>query len=58
MEFPKTKDPDKWIKDVALSNEDFMDNKIGNEDLNDFCARLGLPRPKIRFENGKAVKND
>lgn len=58
MEFPITKDPEKWIKDVALSNEDFMDNKIGNEDLNDFCARLGLPRPKFRFENGKAIKND
>jgi hypothetical protein len=35
-----------------------MDNNIAGEDMEDFCKRLGLPKPKIRFENGKAIKID
>ena len=56
MDLPKTKDPEKWTKDVALSRADLMDNKIAGEDMEDFCKRLGLPKPKIKFENGKAIK--
>ena len=56
MDLPKTKDPEKWINDVALSREDFMDNKIAGEDIEDFCKRLDLPKPKYRFENGHAIK--
>lgn len=56
MDFPKTSNPEKWINDVALSKSDLMDNKIAGEDMEDFCKRLGLPKPKYRFENGKAIK--
>ena len=56
MDLPKTKDPEKWINDVALSKDDFIDNKIAGEDMEDFCKRLDLPKPQIRFENGHAIK--
>lgn len=56
MNLPKTKNPEKYVGDVALSRSDLMDNKIAGEDMEDFCKRLGLPKPKFRFENGKAVK--
>ena len=56
MDLPKTPDPEKWISDVALTKDDLMDNKIGGEDIEDLCKRLGLPKPKYRFENGKRIK--
>lgn len=56
MDLPKTKNPEKWVSDVALSKEDLMDNKIAGEDMEDFCKRLGLPKPKIRFENGRGIR--
>ena len=56
MDLPKTPDPEKWISDVALTQDDLMDNKIGGEDIEDLCKRLGLPKPKYRFENGKRIK--
>ena len=56
MNLPKTKNPEKWTKDVALSRNDLMDNNIAGEDMEDFCKRVGLPKPKYRFENGKAIK--
>lgn len=56
MDLPKTKNPEKWTKDVALSRSDMMDNNIAGEDMEDFCKRVGLPKPKFRFENGKAVR--
>ena len=56
MDFPKTPDPEKWISDVALTKFDLMDNKIGGEDIEVFCKKVGLPKPKYRFENGKRIK--
>ena len=56
MDLPKTKEPEKWDKDVALSKADLMDNKIGGEDIEEMCKRLGMPKPQYRFENGKRVK--
>jgi hypothetical protein len=56
MELPKTKDPEKWIKDVALSKSDFMDNNIAGEDMESFLDRLELGKPVYKFENGKAKK--
>ena len=56
MDLPKTKNPEKWVNDVALSRADLMDNKIAGEDMEDFCKRLGLPKPVIRFENGKGIR--
>lgn len=55
MNLPKTPNPEKWINDVAVSKKDFMNNKIGTKDLNEFCKENGLPEPKYRFENGVAI---
>ena len=58
MTFPKTENPEKWIKDVAVSKNDFMDNKIGGEDIDDLFKRLGLPKAKFRFENGYVINQE
>lgn len=54
MEIPKTKDPEKWDKDFSLSKKDYMDNKIGNTDINDLCKEMGV-KPKYNFKDGYAI---
>ena len=54
MDFPRTKNPEKWISDVAISRNDFMDNKIGGIDLMELFKEMGI-KPKFSFENGVAT---
>ena len=54
MDLPRTKNPEKWISDVAISRNDFMDNRIGGIDLMEFFKKKGI-KPKFSFENGVAT---
>lgn len=54
FEIPKTNNPEKWDKNVALSKSDFKTNMIGGEDINDFAKKLGV-KPKFNFQDGKAI---
>lgn len=54
FEVPKTKNPEKWDKNVALNKSDFKTNTAGGEDLNDFAKRMGV-KPKFNFHDGKAI---
>lgn len=51
---PRTKNPEKWNKDVALSKADFATNKIGTTDINDLFADIGL-KPLYNFKDGKSI---
>lgn len=54
MDLPKTKNPDKWINDVAVSRADFMTNNVGGMDMMEHFKKRGL-KPKFSFENGVAT---
>lgn len=54
FDVPKTKNPEKWTKDVAMDKSDFQSNKAGGEDLNDFAERMGV-KAKFNFKDGKAI---
>jgi len=53
FDIPRTKDPDKWVNDVAMDANDFMTNTICGEDINDFAKRHGV-KAKWNFKDGKA----
>ena len=54
MDLPKTRNPEKWTKDVAISKKDFMTNNIGGMDMMEYFKKRGL-KPKFSFENGVAT---
>lgn len=54
MDVPKTKNPEKWDKNVALNKDDFQTNSVCGEDLNDFAKRMGV-KAKFNFQDGKAI---
>ena len=58
MNVPKTKNPEKWINDVTVSKKDFMNNKIGDEEMDEYFKRLGLPKAKFTFKDGYAINNE
>ena len=56
MDLPKTKNPEKYIADAAVSKKDFTNNKVGDTDLNDLFS--GSEKPKFTFKDGYAINNE
>lgn len=54
FDVPRTKDPDKWVDDVAVNKSDFQTNTICGKDINDWAKELGV-KPKFNFKDGKAI---
>ena len=58
MDIPKTKNPEKWVADVAVTKKDFQTNNICGEDGDEFFKRMGLPKAKFTFKDGYAINNE
>lgn len=54
MDLPKTKEPEKWNKDFSLSKKDYMDDKIGNTEIEDLLKENGI-ESDFYFKDGYRI---
>ena len=54
MDLPKTREPEKWNKDFSLSKKDFMNDKIGNTEINDLLKERGI-ESEYYFKDGYRI---